>query len=46
MEQPATPTEARSGGGLFNRVYNAASSIGDNMIGADKSLKSYGETGV
>lgn len=39
MEQPATPTEARSGGGLFNRVYNAASSIGDSMIGADKSLK-------
>lgn len=39
MEQLATPTEARSGGGLFNRVYNAASSIGDSMIGADKSLK-------
>lgn len=39
MEQPATPTEARSGGGLFNRVYNVASSIGDSMIGADKSLK-------
>lgn len=39
MELPAVPTAAKQGGGLGNRGYNAVSSIGDNMIGADKSLK-------
>lgn len=39
MELPAVPTAAKQGGGLGNRGYNAVSSIGDNMVGADKSLK-------
>mgnify|MGYP005870806753 CR=1 FL=1 len=39
METPAVPTTPRTGGGLYNRMYNTLSSFGDSSIGADKSLK-------
>lgn len=39
FEEPATPTPMRQGTSVFDRVYNAFGSIGDNLIGSDKSLK-------
>ncbi len=40
LENPATPTIAKRGTSVFDRIYNALSSIGDSSIGSDLSLKS------
>lgn len=40
LETPATPTKAKQGTSVFDRIYNALASIGDNSIGSDLSLKS------
>lgn len=40
LEAPATPTKAKQGTSVFDRIYNALASIGDNSIGSDLSLKS------
>lgn len=40
LETPATPTKAKQGTSVFDRIYNALASIGDSSIGSDLSLKS------
>ena len=40
LENPATPTIAKHGRSVFDRIYNALSSIGDSSVGSDLSLKS------
>ena len=40
LENPATPTIAKRGTSVFDRIYNALASIGDSSIGSDLSLKS------
>lgn len=40
LENPATPTIAKQGRSVFDRIYNALSSIGDSSVGSDLSLKS------
>lgn len=40
LETPATPTKAKQGTSVFDRIYNALASIGDSTIGSDLSLKS------
>lgn len=40
LETPATPTKAKHGTSVFDRIYNALASIGDSSIGSDLSLKS------
>lgn len=40
LETPATPTKVKQGTSVFDRIYNALASIGDNSIGSDLSLKS------
>lgn len=40
LENPATPTTAKQGTSVFDRIYNALSSIGDSSVGSDLSLKS------
>lgn len=40
LETPATPTKAKQGTSVFDRIYNALSSIGDSSVGSDLSLKS------
>ena len=39
MESPAEPTKFRLGTSLYDRTYNALSSIGDSRIGSDISIK-------
>lgn len=39
MESPAEPTKFRLGTSLYDRAYNALSSIGDSRIGSDISIK-------
>lgn len=46
MELPAVTSQARQGTGIFDRVYNALSSIGDSKIGADLSLKATAKQSV
>lgn len=46
MEMPAAPTAVRNGTNLYDRTYNALSSIGDSRIGSDLSLKATAKQSV